>query len=161
MRNSLSKHSEERRTPPQLLSAPRELATSESMVEPSTCSSPNPSDWRYTSPSSSLVETGSRISTWESESEVVVPPTKSTLSDKQSPRLSSPTTRSTMTSSQRETLRKYSFNTTRPSLSQTPEDASPRNSVERVPDPDSRSLTDERIGCFALLCFGLPSLILL
>ena len=155
MRNSLSKHSEERRTPPLLPSVPREPATSESTVEPSTCSNPNPSDWRCTSPSCLLVATGSRISTWESESEEVVPPTKSTLSDNPSPRPSSPTTKSTTMSSQRETSRKYSFNTTRPSSSLTPEDASPRSSEERVPDPDSRSLTDERevaLPFYALAC---------
>ena len=108
--------------------------------------SQSPSSWRSSSPSSWSVVTSLKIWTWESESQVVVPPTKSTLSDKLSPRDSSPSTRSTTTNSQRESSRKCSSNTTRPSSSLIPEDAKPRSSVVQVPDLDSKSLTDEHKG---------------
>merc|ERR1712070_461166 len=77
----------------------------------------------------------------------LVPWPRSWLSEWPLPRESSPTTRSSTTRPARESSRTSSSNSTRDSSFPTPEDASQRSSEVKVPELDSRNLTDELPSC--------------
>ncbi len=117
--------------------------SSESMDHQLSCLSQPHSESKSWNPFSCSDSNDSKILISESLSEEVVMLLKFTLSDKPSPRVSLPTTKSSLTRHKKDKSRSCFFSMTGLCWSLTQEDANPKSTVVQVPELDTKNLTDD------------------